>query len=185
MAVDVVTSFPSNLMAGTTLRVTLGGGTYPATSWTGHMGIVGPGVDLQLEATADGSDHAFVISGSDTGAFPPGEYMYHFLVEETLTGEKQHVKSEPFTVSRNPLSKVPYVSPDERMLNALREYQAGRMEQDAAETFSIDGQSFTHTSAREISRQIRIYEVKVKLERDRERRRSTGEARRNVRFTFR
>jgi len=58
------------------------------------------------------------------------------------------------------------------------------MEQDAAETFSIDGQSFTHTSAREISRQVRIYEAKVKIDRDRETRRATGTTRRMVKTTF-
>jgi len=172
-------------MAGTTKRITLKRGEYPASTWTGHLGITGAGVDLQIESTADGDDHAFVLSDTDTAVFPPGEYLYHFVAEETSSEEKEHVESGSFFVTRNPLAKVPYVSPAERTLNALRDYQAGRLEQDAAETFSIDGQSFTHTSAREISRQIRIYEAKVKLERDRETRRSRGTGKKNVRFTFR
>lgn len=170
-------------MAGTTQRITLESSEYPASAWTGHLGIVGQGIDRRASWSASGDDHAFVFTHGDTASWPPGEYRWQFIAEEQASNERINVRGGTFLVSRDMLAKVPYQSHNERMLAALKDYQAGRMEQDAAESFSIDGQSFTHTPAREITRQIAIYEIRVNLERARERR-AIGLPNRKVRNTF-
>ena len=184
MAVDTLSSFPSRWIAGDTLRVSFSGGSYPASSWTGKLAIVGPDTDKRADWSASGDDHAFVFSAGSTSSWAPGEYSWTFLVTENATGERKRIDGSTFYVSRDPAAEVPYMSFNERMLKALKDFQAGRLSEDAAETFSIDGQSFTQTSVREITRQIAIYEARVKLERDRERRHSTGLKNRNVRFTL-
>ncbi len=183
MAVDVLTRFPAVVPAGTTLRVTLAGGTYPATLWTGHLGILGPGTDRRATWTASGTDHAFVFTHGDTANWTPGEYWYSFIAEEQATNERILVYRGRFTVTRDILAKVPWVSDNERILKGLLDYQAGRMEQGAAESFTIDGQSFTHTSAEQISKLIRDYGARVQVEKNREYRQSTGNQR-QVRTTL-
>lgn len=173
MAVSILTSFPKNVVAGTTLKITLTDGENPASTHTGILGIVGNGIDKRAAVSADGDDHAFVFSADDTSSWKPGTYQYALVFEEISSNEREEADRGTFYVSRDLLADKPYVSENERMLAALLDYQAGKLEAGAAESWSIDGQSFTHTSTEVITRQIVIYQARVKLERDREKRQNS------------
>lgn len=175
MSVDSTSSVPATITAGDTIRVSLSAGSsYPATSWTGALGVLGPDTDKRADWAADGDDHAFTFSSGTTATWAPGQYTWSFVVTEQSSNERARVSGGEFYVTRDPLAEVPYQSHNEKILAGLKAFQKRRVDGDGAETFSIDGQSFTLTSMREVTRQVGIYSTLVRRERNRELKNTSG-----------
>jgi len=88
MAVQTLQQMPDVVECGDTLRVQLGFGSYPATSYTAPLkfNIAGT-APTSVTGTASGSDFVFVLSAATSAAMAAGTYDYAIRVTETASSE--------------------------------------------------------------------------------------------------
>lgn len=72
---------PAQIKAGITFSNLVTLTAYPAPDWALSVALRGPGV-IDLEATADGSQHKLVATATETASFAPGLYAYSARVED-------------------------------------------------------------------------------------------------------
>lgn len=88
MAVQTLKQMPDVIECGDTMRVQLGFGTYPASSYTAALkfNIAGT-APTSIAGTAAGTDFVFVLSAATSAAMAAGTYDYAIRVTETATSE--------------------------------------------------------------------------------------------------
>lgn len=88
MAVQTLQQMPAAVECGDTLRVQLGFGSYPASSYTAALKFNIPGTaPTSVTGSASGTDFVFVLSATTSAAMSAGTYDYAIRVTEIATSE--------------------------------------------------------------------------------------------------
>lgn len=81
MAIEIPNTEPSSIVAGDTAKWTRTLADYPADDgWSLGYEAVNAGTRLAFQATADGADHAIVLSATTTATYAPGAYDWRARV---------------------------------------------------------------------------------------------------------
>lgn len=78
----ILDQFPSEHIAGDTLRVTRSYSDYPAGTWTATLYGENRDGTFSQAATASGTDHLFTIPAATTAALKPGRYRINVRVTD-------------------------------------------------------------------------------------------------------
>lgn len=148
MAVAALTCFPSSIVAGNTLRVSLSGGDYPSSDWA--LLVVFNGAVVKRFAADSVADDAYelVITASETAKLIAGTYTLTFIYTNNDDNERASVSPGSVQVLSDPTSASPK-SAARIALEAL-ELALPIVASGTEQTVSFNGQSVTFRNIREI-----------------------------------
>lgn len=100
MALDIPTIEPEFIQAGDTIKWTKSLSDYPANdSWVLSYRLSNRYDNYDISTSADGADHAVVISAATSAAYQPGDYS--LLGWVTKSGERYSIDTKSVTVKPN------------------------------------------------------------------------------------
>ena len=160
----VLSEIPSSINAGESLSWKWSHGTFPAPSWTLVYTLVSAAAQIQITASASGSEHLVEITSTVSAAYDAGEYAWQAHVskgaEKYKVGEGLVTIGEDLAAFSNGHDTRSHVK---KVLDALE----ASIEKRASKTQlkqSIDGIAIEHMS---LSQQIELrdrYAVKYRKE---------------------
>lgn len=174
MAVQTLTAFPSSLVAGDTLRVSLADSRYPSSAWSLMVSFQGATVTKTVVATAAaGNAFTIVLLAVDSALLvPPGLFSVSLIYTETATQERATDEDKYLiTVFADPASQ-PEKSVARQTLEAM-ETALKTLAGGINATVNFNGQSFTKRNIPELQKAIEHQRAVVSAEE----RRQTGRSR--------
>jgi len=151
MGADIPKVEPTQLQSGMTLRFDRALPDFPADEWTLHYAFrshSASAAPINIQATADGTDHEISETAATTADWVSGDYlMLGYVVDIATTLEKHEVYRSVFKVlpkfDDNPT--LEWRSYAQQMLDKIESVLSGRLSRDDA-SYSINGRSFTPKS---------------------------------------
>lgn len=151
MAVVVETSFPSNFIAGDTVRVTISDSKFPSSGWALKVVLQNGAMTKSFDATA-GSNNAFdlVITATQSATIIPGFYQVSYVYTETGNGDRKTGDCvDATTVYANPTGT--YEKSIARQTLEAMETAYKSLSGGANATVNFNGQSFTKRNLKEFA----------------------------------
>jgi hypothetical protein len=108
LAIDIATTEPAVIIAGTTVQWTKTLSDYPASEWTLKYAIRGIQA-INITAEADGDDYAVTINAADTEIWQAGNYWWYSFVEKGSgpTFERYQVAEGRLAIKTDPEALEP------------------------------------------------------------------------------
>lgn len=147
MPVETLTGFPSQFVAGTTVRFLVSFDNYLASAWSLSVSLLGAGA---FSAAGDASGDAFLVTftAAQTATLTPGQYRWAARVTETASGDVA-IADDGFVTVTADLSNTA-TGPWRMRFNAAATAFAG-LSAGKYSSIEVEGQSFT---MRDASQQI-------------------------------
>lgn len=183
MAIETLTGLPASLVAGDSLQWTRVIADYSADDgWSVSTHFrTDRGGRLEVEMSGSGTTWTGTLTGAQTAILQPGVISWHVVVSKT---------TDRVTIANGEIRILPDPMADrepthaERMLEAIESLIEGRLSRDAAERYTINGQSIDRMTSEDIRKWRDYYRSEVAAQRNRDRQFRGGVSRRIVRTRF-
>lgn len=78
---EMANTMPDKIFAGTTVKMTLGYGDYPAATWSAKLYMAGISVLAPVSGVPNGNDFDFTISAANTKQLKAGTYKWRVVCQ--------------------------------------------------------------------------------------------------------
>lgn len=165
MPAEILTSLPTCITAGDTVRMLLSYEDYPASEWELSVSIKSVNGVFTKEAVAVLDSFSVVITSGESGAITPGSQSIAAIVSEIIGGDTVAVERENLLVHPNPASgaKGPRRIAYEAALANLDALAAKK-----TSSVSFNNQSFTIHNIRQLDMMVQRMKTEA-MDEDRER----------------